>query len=319
MELVPAKYDVCVVVNDLANSIMERAKTKGLEFELDIDPNLPCALYGDDVRIRQVIMNLLTNAVKYTNEGKVTLSVSVRERNGDSLVMSVSVRDTGIGIHKEDMDKLFESFSRLDEEKNRNIEGTGLGMSIVAGLLDMMGTTLNVESEYGKGSVFSFDLTQKIMDPAPIGDFTHRIHTKTEADGKENYIYAPDASVLIVDDSSMNRRVAKALMKRNGIVPDEAASGREAIDKMSQKSYDIVFLDHMMPEMDGIDTLKILQDRNLIPKGCAVIALTANAVSGAREFYMESGFDDYLSKPIEVAQLENKLALWLPAAKPHSS
>ena len=315
MELVPIKYDVSSMVNDLVNSISERARNKGLEFVLDVDSTLPCALFGDDVRIRQVIMNLLTNAVKYTEKGKVTLTISGKKLPDRKLLLSVSVRDTGIGIRQEDMKKLFESFARLDEARNRNIEGTGLGMSIVRRLLDLMGSSLQVESEYGKGSAFSFDLTQEIIDDNPIGDFTERLKKSADQNEDEQYLFAPNALVLVVDDNDMNRKVARSLMKRNGIVPDEAASGAEAIEKIAAKAYDIVFLDHMMPKMDGVETLKQLNERDLIPQGCAVIALTANAVSGARDRYLESGFDDYLSKPIEVAQLERKLAAWLPAEK----
>ena len=315
MELVPVKYDVSSMVNDLVNSIAERARNKGLDFIVHVDSALPCVLFGDDVRIRQVIMNLLTNAVKYTEKGKVTLTISGKKAPDKKLLLCVSVRDTGIGIRQEDMKKLFESFARLDEARNRNIEGTGLGMSIVTRLLDLMSSSLQVESEYGKGSDFSFELLQEIIDEEPIGDFTARLKKSADRNEAEAYLFARDASILVVDDNEMNRKVARGLMKRNGIVPDEAASGAEAIEKIAAKAYDLVFLDHMMPNMDGVETLKKLKEKNLIPPGCAVITLTANAVSGARDRYLESGFDDYLSKPIEVAQLERKLAAWLPPEK----
>ena len=315
MELVPVKYDLSSMINDLVNSISERARNKGLEFVPEVDSALPCTLFGDDVRIRQVIMNLLTNAVKYTEKGRVTLVISGKKMPENKLLMFVAVRDTGIGIRREDMGKLFESFARLDEERNRNIEGTGLGMSIVNRLLDLMGTSLQVESEYGRGSEFSFELTQGIINESPIGDFTDRLKKSAGRNEEEKYLYAQGASILVVDDNDMNRKVARSLMKRNGIVPDEAASGADAIEMIAAKAYDIVFLDHMMPKMDGVETLKRLKERNLIRQDCTVIALTANAVSGARERYLESGFDDYLSKPIEVSQLEKKLAAHLPAEK----
>ena len=214
------------------------------------------------------------------------------------------------------MKKLFESFSRLDEVRNRNIEGTGLGISIVTKLLEIMGSSLHVESEYGHGSEFSFELIQEIIDETPIGALSERIRKNTGKNEAEKYLFAHDAEILVADDNEMNLKVARSLMKRNGIVPDESASGAEAIMKISAKTYDIVFLDHMMPVMDGVETLKLLKERNLIPQSCAVIALTANAVSGAMERrYIESGFDNYLSKPIEVAQLEQKLAAWLPKSK----
>ena len=315
MELVPVKYDTSSMINDLVNSISERARNKGLDFVLNVDPAIPCTMFGDDVRIRQVIMNLLTNAVKYTENGSVTLSISGEKPSERQFRLRVSVRDTGIGIRDEDRDKLFESFARLDETRNRNIEGTGLGMSIVTRLLALMGTSLNVESEYGKGSDFSFELLQDVMNWEPIGDFTERLGKSMERDEEEKYLFANGARVLVVDDNDMNRKVARSLMKRNGIVPDEAASGFEAIDKMAFGKYDVVFLDHMMPKMDGIETLRKLKEGNLVPEGCVVIALTANAVSGARDRYIENGFDDYLSKPIDVAQLEKKLAKWLPEGK----
>ena len=315
MELVPVRYDVSSMVNDLVNSISERAKNKGLDFMLDVDSAIPCTLFGDDVRIRQVIMNLLTNAVKYTEKGKVTLTISGKKLQDGKFLLRVSVCDTGIGIRSEDREKLFESFARLDETRNRNIEGTGLGMSIVTRLLALMGSELYVESEYEKGSDFSFELVQEIVEDEPIGDFSERLKKSIDKAHDEKYLFTHGANVLVVDDNDTNRKVARSLMKRNGIVPDEAASGEEAIDKMTIWQYDIVFLDHMMPVMDGVETLKKLKENDLIPKGCVIIALTANAVSGARDRYLENGFDDYLSKPIEVAQLERKLAVWLPDEK----
>ncbi|MBR1628611.1 MAG: response regulator, partial [Lachnospiraceae bacterium] len=315
MELVPVKYDMPSLINDLINSISERARAKGLDFELHADGTLPCTLFGDDVRIRQVIMNLLTNAVKYTERGKVTLSVEGKDRKEDSITLLVSVKDTGIGIKEEDMGKLFESFERLEETRNRNIEGTGLGMSIVTKLLNMMNSELWVDSVYGEGSEFSFALVQKVISNEPIGDFSERLKNSFDQSEEETYLVANEAQILVVDDNEMNRKVARSLMKRNGIVPDEAASGEEAIAQIRKNEYDIVFLDHMMPKMDGIETLKRLRKEDWIPRGCVVIALTANATSGARERYLAAGFDDYLSKPIEVVQLEKKLEAWLPEEK----
>ena len=315
MELVPVIYDTSALINDLLNSISGRAREKGLELKIEVDKALPVSLFGDDVRIRQVIMNILTNAVKYTEEGSVTLIMEGREVKQDSLLLFVSVKDTGIGIKKEDMQRLFESFERLDETRNRNIEGTGLGMSITTKLLAMMGSELHVESSYGEGSDFYFELPQKIADRTPIGDFTERIKKAADSECEERYLKAYGAKVLVVDDNEMNRKVAKNLMKRNGILPDLAESGEEAIRLMENNRYDVVFLDHMMPKMDGIETLARLREKGSLHKGCAVIALTANATSGARERYIEAGFDDYLSKPIEVAAMERKLSMWLPEDK----
>ena len=311
MEIIPVKYDLSSMVHNLVNSNLERARNKGLEFKIDIDENLPSSLYGDDVRITQVIMNLLTNAVKYTEKGYIKLSVRDAGRDSEGILLAVSVRDTGIGIKEEDREKLFESFERLDKERNRNIEGTGLGMSIVTRLLNMMGSKLNVESTYGEGSVFSFLLKQGIVDDTPVGNYGARLSRSNEQK-VEKYLYAKGAKVLIVDDNEMNLKVAKNLMKRTGIVPDLALSGFEAIEKIKENKYNIVFLDHMMPKMDGIETLKILKDENLLPKDTVVIALTANAVVGAKESYLEAGFADYLSKPIDVIKLDEQLTKYLP-------
>ncbi|MCR4585130.1 MAG: response regulator [Lachnospiraceae bacterium] len=312
MEIIPVKYDLASVVNNLVNSISERARVKGLKFNVEVNEQLPSVLYGDDVRITQVIMNLLTNAVKYTEEGEICLKIDEKEREEDKIALEVSVSDTGIGIREEDMGKLFESFERLDEIRNRSIEGTGLGMSIVTKLLNMMDSTLKVESVYGKGSKFSFVLKQTVIDERPVGDYEQRLSRSKEEKGSENHPYVKNASVLVVDDNTMNLTVASNLLKLNGIVPDTAPSGEKAIELIRDRRYDIIFLDHMMPKMDGIETLGILKEKNYIPEGTAVIALTANAVVGARESYLQAGFDDYLSKPIEVEKLEEKLVKYLP-------
>ncbi|MCR5691900.1 MAG: response regulator, partial [Eubacterium sp.] len=248
-------------------------------------------------------------------EGKVTLRVWTKEKRGDDFTMFVSVKDTGIGIRPEDREKLFESFTRLDETRNRNIEGTGLGMSVVTRLLEMMGSSLQVESEYGVGSVFSFELKQGIVDQTPIGNLEEGMKQSLENEEEEKFLYATGARVLLVDDNSMNLKVARNLMKRNGIVPDEALSGIEAIELVKEKVYDMILLDHMMPKMDGIETMKKMRSEGLIPENCVVIALTANAISGSKEKYLEAGFDDYLSKPIDVAQMEKKFYEWLPKGK----
>ncbi|MBP5263021.1 MAG: response regulator, partial [Lachnospiraceae bacterium] len=318
MELVPVSYDLASLIQNLVNSIQGRAKAKNLEFEVDIDENLPCVLQGDDVRITQVIMNLLTNAVKYTEEGKVVFSVRqggrIQEEEQNYVLLDVSVKDTGIGIKEEDRKKLFESFERLEEKRNRNIEGTGLGMAIVVKLLSMMGSEIHLDSVYGKGSVFSFRLQQRIISDQPIGDYAEHVIRSEQSLKEKAYLYAPNARVLLVDDNGMNLEVAKNLLKRNGITPDLSSSGSDAIEKIREKRYDIVFLDHMMPKMDGIETLAKLREEGLFKKGggTVVVALTANAVVGARETYLAAGFDDYLSKPIDAKKLEEQLCKYLP-------
>ena len=312
MEIVPVKYDTASFINDLYHSIVQRADAKGLAIELVIDETLPCTLVGDDVRVSQVIMNLLTNAVKYTEKGSVTLSLQVVEKEAGKVKLSVSVRDTGIGIRKEDRERLFESFERLDEVRNHNIEGTGLGISIVTSLLEMMGSRLQVESTYGEGSVFSFTIVQEVFDDTPIGDYEKRLKESAIHKDKDDVIHASNARILVVDDNDMNLKVARNLLKLCGIRPMEASSGEETINRMREDTYDIVFLDHMMPGMDGIETLHRLRKEGLLPEHTVVIALTANAVVGAREAYLKEGFTDYLSKPIEIRHLVEKLMAYLP-------
>ncbi|MCR5121586.1 MAG: response regulator, partial [Ruminococcus sp.] len=314
MEILAVEYDTAAVINDLINAITPRAAAGGLNFIVNIDPTLPAMLSGDDVRIRQIISNLLTNAVKYTEKGSVTFLIRGENRTKDSIELYVAVIDTGIGIRDEDLSKLYESFIRLDEKRNRNIEGTGLGISIVTRLLAMMNSELSVESVYGEGSTFGFRLKQGIVDPAPIGNDYRRASADDDDQSKE-HLYAPDVKVLVVDDNEMNLKVAVNLLKIHGIIPDTAASGQKTVELAESKKYDMIFLDHMMPKMDGIETLRELKRLELLPESTVVIALTANAVLGAKEMYLEAGFSDYLSKPIEGALLEKKLAKYLPPEK----
>ncbi|MBP5309779.1 MAG: response regulator, partial [Lachnospiraceae bacterium] len=311
MEISPVRYDTAAMIENVINSISQRAEDKGLDFEAHIDPEIPSALFGDDMRITQVIVNLLTNAVKYTKQGRVDLYINSRKIKDYAVSLGIRVKDTGIGIKKEDIERLFESFTRLEETRNRNIEGTGLGMAIVTRLLDMMGSKLNVESEYGKGSEFSFEVEQTIIDLKPIGDYEIKAREAAKKKDETTYIYAPKARLLVVDDNDMNLKVIANLLKLNGIKPDMAESGEEALSKMRLNTYDIILLDHMMPKMDGIETLKKAREESLLSEKCIVIALTANAVVGARDFYLNSGFDDYLSKPVEVKVLENTLSKYL--------
>ena len=313
MKIISVKYDIVSLINNLVNSIYERAKSKSLEFVIDVDENLPSGLFGDDVRITQVLINLLTNAVKYTEKGKIIFSVKDGGRDNNSIFIDFAVKDTGIGIKHEDMGKLFESFERIDEKFNRNIEGTGLGISIVSRLLAMMNTELKVESVYGEGSTFSFRLKQLIVDSEPIGNYSKRLAKTIKNENNTSSLYAPEAKILVVDDNEMNLKVAKNLLKLNAIIPDVAFSGEEAIELIRNKNYHVIFLDHMMPKMDGLETLTKIKQENLLDNNSKVIALTANAVSGAREFYLNAGFDDYISKPIEIPTLEEKLKKYLPS------
>lgn len=312
MSLVPVVFDVKELVNNLVNSISERARSKGLELIIDIDESIPSRLYGDDVRISQVIMNLLTNAVKYTESGSVTFRIRYKGTRDGEAKLRFDVIDTGIGIKDEDLDKLYISFERIEEKRNRHIEGTGLGISIVNKLLAMMNSKLDVESKYAIGSTFGFDLSLRIVDPAPIGRYDDRHRTVSKAGDSAERLFVPDARVLITDDNDMNLKVAGNFMKIFGITPVTCKSGAETIELLKNEKFDILFLDHMMPQMDGIETLRILKDENLL-NGTVVIALTANAVVGAEEQYLTAGFDGYLSKPIMIDELENILKFHLPS------
>ena len=310
MTLVPVEFDVAELINNLVNTISERARLKGLEFIVEVDETIPSKLCGDDVRISQIVMNLLTNAVKYTESGSVTLRVMNNGTAGGDANLRFEVADTGIGIKDEDLSKLFESFKRIEEKRNRHIEGTGLGISIVCKLLAMMDSKLDVESKYAIGSTFGFDLRLRIVDQEPVGRYDGRKKT-VSGRGEEVHLHAPDARVLVTDDNAMNLKVAENFMKIFGIKPVTCSSGKETIELMKKNKFDIVFLDHMMPQMDGIETLKVLKDEDLL-NGATVIALTANAVVGAEGQYLSAGFDGYLSKPITIQDLEKTLRKYLP-------
>ena len=313
MEIISVRYETWNLINDLINMTVERAKKKGLDFKTEIDSSLPKSLYGDDVRIRQIITNILTNAIKYTEKGSVTLKIGGKQIDSDVFELEVKVQDTGIGIRAEDMDKLFQSFQRLDNEKTRNIEGTGLGIAIVQKLLGMMKSKLEVSSEYGRGSEFSFKLIQKIIDKTPLGDYSAYEIETTDDSIQERYLTAENAKVLAVDDNDMNLKVISGLLKRNKIIPDLADSGQSGIELAKKNFYHIIFLDNMMPGLSGIETLKIMQQEKILNEKTKVVMLTASATAGMREIYLSEGFDDYLSKPIEVSELENILEKHLPA------
>ncbi|MBE7004850.1 MAG: response regulator, partial [Ruminococcaceae bacterium] len=319
MEILPSDYDLSSVINDLVTMIQTRADAKGLLLALDFDGNTPRLLNGDEVRIKQVVTNILTNAVKYTEKGSVTFRIGSERIPDDpeGIYLDVSVRDTGIGIKPEDMSKLFSEFERIEEKRNRTIEGTGLGMTITKRLLEMMGSRLEVESTYGVGSNFHFRLKQKVVKWEPLGDYeaTYRASLAARQKDRERFT-APDACVLMVDDTAMNLMVFKGLLKRTGVQVDTAVSGDEGLSLAGKKKYDMIFLDHMMPEKDGIETLHELRAQLGNPNlKTPLICLTANAISGAREKYLAEGFDDYLTKPIDAAKLEEMLMRYLPKEK----
>ena len=319
IEILPVEYDLSSVLNDLVNIVRIRAEDKGLILLLDFDRDTPKRLYGDDLRIKQVIINILTNAVKYTEKGNVTFSVGFERVEGepDSVLLRVAVKDTGIGIKPEDMGKLFSKFERLETKRNRNVEGTGLGMTITKKLLDRMGSSLQVESVYGIGSTFSFALKQKVVKWEPLGDYeaSHLSALKQVKKYREKFT-APDARILVVDDNPMNLMVFKSILKQTRVEIDTARDGDDGLVLMQVKKYDVIFLDHMMPRKDGIETLYELRAQKNNPnQATPTICLTANAISGAREEYIAAGFDDYLAKPINSGKLEDMLLAYLPKEK----
>ena len=318
MEIVEHAYSLGEMLNDVVTMIEIKAAQKDLKFHVLVKEDLPDSLYGDDVRIKQIILNLLNNAIKYTEQGSVQLSVKgVISENKETVVLRISIEDTGIGIKQEDLPMLFSGFQRLDLEKNRNIEGSGLGLAITNRLATLMNGRVKVESVYGKGSVFTLKICQGVTGNELVGNFKDRFHTSTESPHDYHTMFsAPEAEVLVVDDNRMNLLVVKNLLKNTQMNVTTCMSGEEALTQLTQKKYDIILLDHMMPGLDGIETLKRskqMWDNKSIT--APIIALTANAVSGVREMYLEAGFDDYMSKPIEGIQLEKMLAKFIPPEK----
>ena len=317
LDIIPVDYDLTSVLNDLVNMVKPRADAKGLAFETTVDSNIPKLLHGDEIRLKQIITNILTNAVKYTEKGSVKFSVSYEKTAEDSISLKIAVSDTGIGIKEEDIPKLFSEFDRIEEERNRSIEGTGLGMSITQRLLAMMNSRLEVASEYGKGSVFSFEAEQRVVKWEPVGSFDEALHRSLA--GRSAYrerFTAPDADILVCDDTPMNLEVFVSLLKKTLMRIDTVESGDECIALASKKKYDIIFLDHMMPDKDGIETLAEMKSLTDCPNAdTTVICLTANAVSGSREKYLNAGFDDYITKPVDPDSLEQIIMEYLPKDK----
>ncbi len=310
MELVPVRYKIGSLLNDLYNMNNVRAKEKNLKLVFDIAPDMPNEFFGDDKRIHQILMNLLNNAVKYTNKGTVTLKVRCQVVE-DTATLYFLVKDTGIGIKQEDIGKLQDEFQRMDLCRNRNIEGSGLGMSIVQQLLKLMGSELHIESEYEKGSEFSFSIEQKVLNKEPLGEFQNIYLQQEEETAYKSTFTAPNAKILVVDDVEMNRVVFKSLLKQTQVQIFEASGGQECLDMLSKETFHMVFLDHMMPEMDGIETKHRITEQKLC-EGVPIIMLTANAILSDREMYMKEGFDDFLSKPILVNKLEEIIRKHLP-------
>ena len=314
MEIVPVQYETGAMFSDLVNIIWIRAHDKGLEFKIDISEEIPSMLYGDEVRLKQVLTNILTNAVKYTEKGSVTLSAKSERISNNKVLLRISVEDTGMGIKKENLKDLFSSFKRVDEEKNRNIEGTGLGLSISKQLIEMMGGEIAVDSIYTRGSTFTVTVEQEIVNADPVGTVNFMVKRKIyNRDRYKQSFEAPEARVLIVDDNEMNLMVASKLLRSTKVQIDTAKSGKECLEKTKTKAYHVIFMDHMMPEMDGEETLhKLRTQENGHCQNVPVIALTANVMTGAEQIYRDKGFEGYLAKPINGALFEMTLFKYIP-------
>ncbi len=310
MNLVEQEYDTNELLRSIVTMIRVRSNQKDLTFETRIDPEIPVELYGDMGKIKQVILNLLTNAVKYTQKGGFVLKAEVREKTEEYCDIYFAVEDTGIGVRKEDMDKLFSAFERLDEKKNSGIQGTGLGLDISRQFVALMGGELKCESEYGKGSVFYFTVRQKIVSRNGIGRFSEKDGNKGKAYVPE--FFAPEGRVLVVDDNEMNLTVIKGLLKGTGLQVFTASSGRECMHMLKKDSFHAVLLDHMMPEMDGLETIKRIREEIPERSDVPIIALTANGATDGGNFYKSAGFADYLAKPVDGNVLEKTLKKYLP-------
>jgi signal transduction histidine kinase/CheY-like chemotaxis protein len=315
LDIIEAEYMLASVINDCINIIQNRIAEKPIKFITKVDPTLPCTLYGDMIRIRQVCLNLLSNAAKYTQEGSITFHVSGTAREDRQILLSFEVIDTGIGIKNEDMGKLFGDFSQVDTHRNRGIEGTGLGLAITRQLCHLMGGDVAVQSVYRQGSAFTAAIPQRVVDSRPIGSVEVPVTPYAGKNQVDLKFTAPDARILAVDDIDTNLTVLKGLLAPYQMKITICTSGADAINLMKTQDFDFVLMDHMMPEMDGIEATAIIRSLEPPKNEIPVIALTANAVSGMKEMFLEKGFNDYISKPIEIPKLDELMAKWIPKEK----
>lgn len=319
MEVVPVPYDLGNMLSEIVNMIWSRAHEKGLEFQVDVDPDTPSALFGDEVRIKQILINLLNNAVKYTKEGSVTLSITSARLENNSVAVTYTVEDTGIGIRKESIPHLFEAFKRVDAENNRYIEGTGLGLSIVKQLVDLMGGEISVNSIYTKGSTFMVTLEQEVMDDKAIGHLNPETWRILSA--REHYhqsFEAPGAKVLVVDDNTANLMVCEKLLRATRVQVVKAGSGEEALKQTLKDHFDVILMDHLMPEMDGIECMHAIREQTGgLCRNTPIVVVTANAGSENQKIYQKEGFDGYLVKPVTGTLIEAALLKVLPRDQVH--
>ena len=313
MDLVEDEYSVIEEMQDTINLVKIAAEQKGLQFKINLADNIPGKLYGDAGRIRQVLINILNNAIKFTKEGYIRLDVTGQYIASDVIDLKLVVEDTGIGIKKEDLTAIFESFRQLDMNRNRQCEGTGLGLAITKQLISLMDGDIQVESEYGKGTRFTIHIKQRVVDKTTIAETGKQTSSAKSAEEEKPTSFNGDYRVLLVDDNAMNRKVANAMLKTYNFKLAEADSGKAAIERIKHMKYDMILMDHMMPEMDGVEATKIIREEcGENGKNAIIIALTANAINGAREMYLENGFDDFLSKPFDRKQLQDLLEKWVP-------
>lgn len=314
MELVVEQYHVKSLTTDVLNMMDVVASRRGLNLKRSYDLSIPCGYLGDEGRIKQILINILNNAMKFTKEGYVAFSVGGRPgETADMELLTFRIEDTGCGIHEADLKAIFDNFKQVDSRRNRTVEGTGLGLSITKRLIDLMGGTIQVESVYGEGTTFTVEIPQRIADGRPLSEMP-------EAQGRKEEAFVPfcaeDCRVLVVDDNQVNRKIVRIFLRSYGIEIDEADSGASAVALVCRTRYDIIFMDHMMPEMDGIETVQILRsecgENGSMP---IIIALTANAMEGVRETFLENGFQDFLTKPLDRRPLHEALLRWIPAEK----
>ena len=313
MEIVEVDYDVLTLVKDVYHIFAGKVNEKNLKLEITVDPTFPTSLHGDEIRMKQVLINLVNNAVKFTEQGSIHLTVEY-ERKGENVLFKGSVKDTGIGIKPEDLERIFNSFEQSDTFRNRKKEGSGLGLAISRQLLQLMGGDIHVESTYQQGSNFYFEVPQHIVDESPCGAFDlSEGQPRVNRAAEHEDFRAPEAKVLVVDDNLVNRKVAVGLMRPFAMQVDAAKSGKEAIEMIQQKEYHLVFMDHMMPDMDGVETTHVIRSlEGEYYKNVPIIALTANAISGVKEMFLEEGMNDFIAKPINVKELSEKILDWLP-------
>ena len=315
MEIIPIHYDVSSIINDMVNMAAQKARAKSLEFKVNVDKDIPQVLEGDEYHIRQAVSNILDNAIKFTSTGSVTLTIGFEKLDERTVLMKPSVTDTGIGIREEDLPLIFQPFEHIESSRTFKADGSGLGLAVVRDLLRLMGSDLKVESTFRKGSTFSFDIRQTVVKWDPIGDYARAYSEAAVHQGAAHHeaFQAPNARVVVVDDTDVNLLVFTNLLKKTKIRIDTATSGVEMLQMARVNRYDVIFLDHRMPGMDGIEAFHAMQDLpNNLNRNTPVIALTANAVLGARQMYIDEGFSDYLSKPVDTVRLERMLLEYLP-------